>query len=118
MGSLVQLIATGGIVLLVAFFGLLFWRIITAQMSLKGLLDGDFAVGQAWTTSFSPARGQLLMLTVFVAGYYVLQMINNPNQFPTLPDGLLQIFTGSSSLYLGSKAYAFRSGRPSGPGER
>lgn len=85
------------------------WKLCTGEISLEQMLEGD-ALGanraDGVTTYVSGGRTQLLASTVFVAGYYLLQVLHNPKQFPALPTELVGALAGSQSLYLGGKAQA------------
>jgi len=54
---------------------------------------------------------QSLIITLFAAAYYLVQVINNPKAFPALPNELMGVLAGSQALYLGGKAQAMLLGR-------
>lgn len=85
------------IILVVSFAGVTFWK-LWQTASFNGLLrsaDG----------TMSPGRIQLLVLTVMTAMQYLLSVINDPAQLPTLPPELVMALGGSQLVYLGSKAW-------------
>jgi hypothetical protein len=88
-------------VLLAGFLGIVFWKILTGQISLSSLLSGDNADG---TASFSPGRAQLLVLTLIVALQYVMQVIQNPTAFPQISTFWVAALGGSQAVYLIGKA--------------
>jgi hypothetical protein len=96
-----------GLILLGGLFGVVLWRLFTGGISLDQLLEGDVRDANSpdgLSTYVSAGRTQLLLSTLFVAGYYLLQVVHNPKQFPTLPTGLVGALSGSQALYLGGKA--------------
>ena len=94
------------VVLLGGFASVVLWRIVSGQISLAYLLEADVrnADGSGFTTEVSPGRVQALILTLYVALYYLLQVINNPKQFPTLPAELVAALAASHGWYLVGKA--------------
>ncbi len=87
---------------------------MTGGISLNYLLYGDARAavrGGHRKTYFSAGRAQMLMITVISAGYFLLQVIQDPTHFPDIPTPLLVILGGSSSIYLGGKAQAVYLGR-------
>ena len=84
----------GGLALIVGY------QMLTGKINTEGLL---------WdkkTDGFSPARVQLLIFTLFGAGYYLLLTIENghPTEFPEVPQELLALVGGGNLIYLGAKA--------------
>jgi len=60
---------------------------VDGAISLSYLLDGDFRDPDSptgFSTTASPGRTQALMVTLLVAGYYLLQVIHNPKELPPL----------------------------------
>ena len=98
--------------LLVGLASAVVWRIVSGQISLEYLLEADVrnADGPGFTTEVSPGRVQALAVTLYVALYYLLQVINNPTQFPSLPAEMIYALAGSHALYLGGKAQAMLRG--------
>lgn len=97
MTSLVSFARWELIILVVSFAGLTFWK-LWQSASFAGLLrsaDG----------TLSPGRIQLLVLTIMTAMQYLLAVINDPTQLPTIPPELVLALGGSQVIYLGSKAW-------------
>lgn len=105
MDLLYRLAVIEGTVLLAAFFGLVLYKIVTGEIPLAGLLDTKEPDGQA---AFSPARLQMLIFTVVIAGYYLHLVIANPHRdsLPDLPQSVVGVFGGSHAVYLGGKAFS------------
>jgi hypothetical protein len=113
MSSIHQLFYWEGLILLVGFFGIVCWKLLTGAIDLQYLLYGDARTsdGSRSYTFFSPGRAQLLMLTVTTSVYLLLQVIHDPATFPKVPEVLLAALGGSQALYLGGKAQALLWGR-------
>ena len=92
-----------GLVFLCGIFGMIFWKMFTGAISLQYLLYGDQADPKN-PAVVSPARTQLLLFTIYIAGYYLLQVIHDPTSFPQVPTALLVALGGSHAVYLGGKA--------------
>ena len=82
------------------------YQLLTGRINLSGLFDQVDPASQAH--SFSPARVQLLIMTLFGAGYFLSQILEDPSHLPDLPEALLAIQGGSGALYLGFKAFGFQ----------
>ena|ERR1700690_1194934 len=106
MPSLATLAYWEAVVLLGGLAGAVFWQIASGQISLAYLLEADVrnADGTGFTTEVSPGRVQALIVTLYVALYYLLQVINNPKQFPTLPAEMVAALAASHGVYLVGKA--------------
>jgi hypothetical protein len=106
MPSLATLAYWEAVVLLVGLAGIVLWQIMTGQISLAYLLEADVrkSDGSGFTTEPSPGRVQTLIITIYVALYYLLQVINNPKKFPTLPTELVGALGVSQGAYLVGKA--------------
>jgi hypothetical protein len=113
MRSIHQLFYWEGLILLVGFFGIVCWKVLTGAIGLQYLLYGDARAsdGLRSYTFFSPGRTQLLMLTVTTSVYLLLHVIHDPATFPKVPDVLLAALGGSHAFYLGGKAQALLWGR-------
>ncbi|HLL52652.1 MAG TPA: hypothetical protein VK447_03840 [Myxococcaceae bacterium] len=85
----------GGLALLTFF---LMWRGKISTRRLLAEKDGS--------APMSLGRLQMLMLSVAVAFYFLLQVIDHPERFPEIPQELLALLGGSNALYLGSKSYS------------
>jgi hypothetical protein len=100
-----------GFILLGGFFALIVWKLVTGGISLDQLLEGDIGKsnGEADldpSTYVSAGRAQSLATTIFAAGYYLLQFVRNPTEFPHLPNTLINLVMGSQAIYLAGKAHA------------
>jgi hypothetical protein len=103
-----------GFLLLGGFFGIVFWKLATRSIPLAQLLEGDIRDSKSasgYSSYVSAGRAQSLLITIFSALYYLLQVIHNPKEFPTLPSGLVAALAGSQAAYLGGKAQAMWIGR-------
>lgn len=102
-----------GIVLLGGFVSVVVWKLATRKISLDYLLYGDAKIhqGEGRVTFFSPGRAQMLMASVIVAGYYLLQVIQDPTHFPSVPNELVAALGTSHAIYLGGKAQSLYLGR-------
>ena len=98
-----------GAILVGGLFCVVLWKLMTGGISLNYLLNGDVRDPDSptgFSTTPSPGRIQALAVTLFVAGYYLLQVMHNPKEFPKMPDTVLGALAGSHALYLGGKAQA------------
>jgi hypothetical protein len=117
MNSLVKLSLLTGGALFGGFLSVVLWKLMTGGISLSYLLDGDVRDpnsddGSGFRSSPSAGRAQALVVTLFVAGWYLLQVIHNPRQFPQLPAAMLGALAGSHVTYLGGKAHSMLFARP------
>jgi hypothetical protein len=103
MDLLHRLAVIEGSVLLAGFFGVVLYRIVIGEISLAGLLDAKQPDGRP---TFSPARLQLLIFTVVIAGYYLHLVVADPHRdsLPDLPQSVVAALGGSHAVYLGGKA--------------
>src|SRR5271157_5920324 len=108
MPDISRLTAWAGFILVLGFCGIVFWKLATGEISLDSLLYGDARRDQQGRTRtyFSPGRLQMLMVTVISAGYFLLQVIQDPTKLPDVPNSLLVGLGGSHAVYLGGKAQA------------
>ena len=98
-----------GLILLGGFFVVVLWKLMTGEIALDQLFEGDQQDPDSETgySSYTSAgRVQTFWVTLYVAYYYLMQVIHNPTEFPTLPNGLIAALAGSHALYLGGKAQA------------
>jgi hypothetical protein len=105
--SVPRLIFWEGVIVLGGIFGLLAWKLFTGGISLECLLYGDRrdrSAPSGYSAFFSPARSQLLIVTIVIAGYYLAQVIHDPTTFPKIPVGWLVALGSSHAIYLGGKA--------------
>jgi hypothetical protein len=109
MKSLVTLASSSAVFLFGGLFAVVFWKLFTGSISLDGMLEGDVrdqngSDGSGFSSSPSAGRTQMLLVTLFVAMWYLLQVIHNPREFPKLPDAMVGALAGSQAMYLGGKA--------------
>lgn len=104
-----------GLILIVGLFGVVFWKLCTGEIDLDQLFEGDSGqddeASDDETSYVSAGRVQMFVVTISAAGYYLLQVIQNPTQFPAVPSGLVAALAGSHAIYLGGKAQDMLSGR-------
>ena len=97
---LVRNVTAAFLVLVPAIIG---YQMLTGRIWLAGLVYERDTKGRM---VYSPARLQLLLITVAGAAQYLFQFIQKPAAFPHI-DGLTLTGLGSSQLlYLASKAWA------------
>ncbi len=104
----------GAVILLIGFFGIVTRQLFVGNIALSGLLEGDVRDSGAaggFSSEASIGRSQSITITLFVAVWYLVQVIHNPKEFPKLPDTLVGVLAGSQALYLGGKAQAIFLGR-------
>ena len=95
-----------GLIFFGGFFGLIAWRLCTGKMRLDYLLYVKRIGASELPQSFSPGRAQLLFVTLLAAGYYLIQIVNDPRRFPEIPTSWIIALAGSHSIYLGGKAHS------------
>ena len=102
-----------GIILIGGFVCVVVWKLATGEISLDYLLYGDAKAnrGADEQTFFSSGRAQMLLATVTIAGYYLLQVIQDPTRFPAVPNELIAALGTSHAIYLGGKAQSLYLGR-------
>jgi hypothetical protein len=95
-----------GLILIGGLVAVVFWKLMNGGINMDSLLDGDRLnqSGSGFDTSFSPGRGQMLMVTILTAVYYLLQVIHNPREFPQIPAAWVAVLGGSHAMYLVGKA--------------
>jgi hypothetical protein len=111
MRTLSEVARWEGFILLGGLFGIIFWKLLTGGISLDRLLEGDIggpnnAPDCGRGTYVSAGRAQSLAITAFAALYYLLQVWQNPREFPHLPAILIDALMGSQAIYLAGKAQA------------
>jgi hypothetical protein len=87
------------IFVLTALAVIISYRLLTGQINLNGLLR-DKTSGRA----ISPGRLQMLIVTLVIAIYYVLEVFQT-QKLPNLPHEYLLALGGSHLFYLGGKVY-------------
>lgn len=101
MEPLSRFVCYEGWCLIGAFSLLIGYQILTGRIKTDGLLFAKDSKG-----GLSPARIQLLVLTLAAAFYYLMQAIENPTAgLPAVPQELLLVLGGSNLLYAARKAY-------------
>src|SRR5688572_17546967 len=90
------------LIMLMVLMGIIAYRLLVRQINTKGLLL-DKTSGRA----FSPGRLQLLVVTLAIALYYILMVIDTKDtgKLPDLPNEYLVALGGSHVIYLGGKVY-------------
>ena len=102
----------GGLILISGLFGVVFWKLATGEIALDDLFEGRIRESDgSYTSQVSAGRVQTFLVTIYVALYYLLQVIQNPHQFPDVPTAMVGALAGSHALYLGGKAQAMLLGR-------
>jgi hypothetical protein len=93
-----------GTLFLGALAAILSMRLLTGSINTRGLFFGR----KDSQYYFSPARVQLLVLTLGEAVNYLLTVLQTPNthSLPPVPQEWLAILGGSNGMYLAGKAYA------------
>lgn len=93
--------------LLGGFTAVVVWKLLTSN-ALKGLLSGDqyqSEIGEIGLLDFSAGRAQSLVVVVYFAVYYLIQILHSPSAFPPIPKAMLYVLGGSQATYLSGKAY-------------
>ncbi len=98
MHTLVNVARWEAIILIAAFGAITLWKLFQS-VSFAGLIRSSDG-------TISPARIQLLVLTVLTALQYLLTTIRDPSHLPAIPTGLVMGIGGSQALYLGAKAWS------------
>ena len=114
MNPFAKLAAIVGAILFGGFFAVVFWKLLAGEISLTYLLDGDVRDPDdpnEFYTQPSPGRAQTLLVTLTVAGYYLLQVIHNPKELPAVSPWMVGALGGSHAIYLGEKLQALLPGR-------
>jgi len=90
------------LVLLIILIGIIGYGLLVQQINTNGLL-----LDKTGGRKISPARLQMLIMTVGIAIYYVLMVIENKEmgRLPDLPNEFLLALGGSHSIYLGGKLH-------------
>jgi hypothetical protein len=78
---------------------------LVAYQMLTGRISTNRLLADKVTGAFSPARAQLLVVTLIGAVMYLLQVAEHPTQLPEVSQELLLIVGGSNLTYLGGKYF-------------
>jgi len=102
MNTLATVLRYELLVLLTALAGLIAYRMITQQINVTGLLM-DKTSGRA----ISPGRIQMLIVTLGIAGYYLMMVAENADKgrLPELPNEYLVALGASHGTFLLGKLY-------------
>jgi hypothetical protein len=96
-----------GLILIGGLFGVVFWKLVSGDIPLDDLFEGDIrAADGSFTSQASAGRVQSFLVTMYVAFYYLMQVIQNPREFPDVPSWMIAALAGSHAIYLGGKAQA------------
>ena len=97
-------------ILLLSLAAIVTYRLLTGQITLSGLLFDKNGETKSDAGNYSPARVQLLMLTIAGAAYYFSLVVINLHagqvELPAIPEKWLLMLGGSHSIYLGGKTYS------------
>lgn len=104
MPSPVTLASWEGLILIGGLFAVVLWKMLSGEIPLDQLFEGD--IRGSSTPYISSGRIQAFWITIYVAYYYLVQVVHDPTQFPTVPDNMVALLAGSHALYLGGKAQA------------
>lgn len=102
MPELAQLARLSLTLFLSVLFAAVAFQLLTRRIHMRGLLWGKQADG---TYSFSPARVQVLIITIGSALYYLAQVLSDPNHLPAVPLPLLETVGVSHAFFLSGKAW-------------
>ena len=93
--------------------GLLFLGLLAITVTMR-CLDGNINIyglllkkNNDRSRYFSPERVQLLAVTIWAAGQFVGEVLQNPTArtLPSVPNAMLLLLGGSHGIYLGSKMF-------------
>lgn len=106
MPTLTQGIQFCGFGFILALAGTISTRLLTGSINSRGLLHSKSPSNKG---SVSPARIQLLIFTLAIAGNYLSQVVSARTslQLPDVPQNAIAALGGSHAVYLATKAYAF-----------
>lgn len=104
MPSLSTLASWEGLILIGGLFAVVLWKMLSGEIPLDQLFEGDIRGSN--NSYISSGRIQAFWVTIYVAYYYLVQVVHDPTQFPTVPDSVVALLAGSHALYLGGKAQA------------
>jgi len=79
------------------------YQLLTGKINTSGMLTT-----KAGTRNFSPARLQLMVITLAIAAYYLFLGLSDRHAktLPELPNEMMLLLGGSHGAYLGGKLYA------------
>ncbi len=97
LATIIRFELCGFLIALIAVVG---WQLLVGRIATRGLLT----TGK--TGIDSPARMQMLLLSLGGAAWYFGQVLHSPDNMPLpeVPDQLIAVLGGSHVTYLGAKA--------------
>lgn len=110
-------------IFILALTAIVFFRLLTGEIDMRGLLYEKKVGSEGSTTgTYSPARLQLMMITLAGAAYYFSLVTENLHAglyvLPELPEKWLLMLGGSHSLYLAGKTYSLFGGSAQQSGDQ
>ena len=104
MALVLRLAGYAGMTLLGGLCAVVLWKLLSGGIRLDGLLDSTDSSGRR---SFSPARLQLLGMTLLAGASYVSDVVNAParDSLPAPSAELLAVLGASQLTYLGAKGF-------------
>jgi hypothetical protein len=90
------------LILLTILIGIIGYRLLVQQINTEGLL-----MDKTGGRKFSPARLQMLVVTMGIALYYILMVLDakDTGKLPDLPNEFLIALGGSHAIFLGGKIH-------------
>jgi hypothetical protein len=90
------------LVLLIILIGIIGYRLLVQQINTNGLL-----LDKTGGRKISPARLQMLVVTVGIALYYIFMVIEaeDMGRLPDMPNEFLVALGGSHAIYLAGKLH-------------
>lgn len=90
------------LILLLVLIAIIAYRLMVRQINTDGLL-----LDKTGSQTVSPARVQMLVVTVMIAIYYMFLVMKTEDtgRLPNLPNELMIALGGSHLIYLGGKLY-------------
>jgi hypothetical protein len=106
MDALATVIRYEMLFLLIILILIIAYKLLHDQINTTGLLL-DKTSGTGDRAPFSPGRLQMLIVTLSIAIYYVLTVIETKDtgRLPDMPKEFLIALGGSHTIYLGGKIY-------------
>ena len=117
MNLLVRVIGWEVWVFLLALAAIVVVQLLNGQINTKSMLCGSDG-SMVKNAGISAARVQLLLSTLGLALFYLVQVMTKPTvgTLPDVPDSWPALLGGSHAIYLGRKAYVRFLGMNSGKG--
>lgn len=89
---------------LIGLLAIVAYKILTGEINFRGILCEKVSISK--TKGYIVVRVQLMMFVLVSAFYYLSQVVDNPKEFPQVPNELLLTLGGSHMVYLAGKSYA------------